>query len=315
MGFGFFVCFTDIFAGTARACPLDAPHDCMGLTPEEIDMIVEKVINNNIVSAFDEAGKEVVAMGRGLGFGVKPGMKVNEDKVEKIFRIPGQSLADQFKDLLANMPLEQVKVSNDIISYAKNRIKLRLNPSIYVTLTDHINFAIARYEEHIKLENALLLEIRKFYPEEFGIGKYAVELIRKRLGADLPEDEAGFIALHFVNAEYGTDIKDALHFPDLLKGVLEIVVRELGVELDEGTLHYERFITHMKFLLQRIYRKELLPNEEDELAEMMRVKYPREYACSKKIAEYIEKTADCRLSGEEVMYLAIHIRRVTMAEE
>ena len=282
---------------------------------EEIDMIIEKVINNNIVSALDETGKEVVAMGRGLGFGVKPGMKVDDGKVEKIFRIPGQSLAEQFKDLLANMPLEHVKVSNDIISYAKNRIKLRLNPSIYVTLTDHINFAIARYTDHISLENALLWEIRKFYPDEFGIGKYALQLIKKRLGADLPEDEAGFIALHFVNAEYGTDIKDALHFPDQLKGILDIVTSELGVELDEGTLHYERFITHVKFLLQRIYRKELLPNEEDELAEMMRVKYPREYACSRKIAEYIEKTADCRLSGEEVMYLAIHIRRVTMAEE
>ena len=118
-----------------------------------------------------------------------------------------------------------------------------------------------------------------------------------------------------MNAEYGTDIKDALHFPDQLKGILDIVTSELGVELDEGTLHYERFITHVKFLLQRIYRKELLPNEEDELAEMMKEKYPREYACSRKIAEYIEKTADCRLSGEEVMYLTIHIRRVTMAEE
>ena len=278
-------------------------------------MIVEKVINNNIISAIDDAGKEVVAMGRGLGFGARPGMKVDGKKVEKIFRITGQSLAEQFKDLLANMPLEQVKVSDDIISYAKARIKLKLNPSIYVTLTDHINFAMARYKEHIKLENALLWEIRKFYPEEFGIGKYALELIRKRLGADLPEDEAGFIALHFVNAEYGTDIRDALHFPDLLKGIMEIAVRELGVELDEGTLHYERFITHVKFLLQRIYRKELLPGEEDELSEMMREKYPREYACSLKIAEYIEKTADCRLSGEEVMYLAIHIRRVTMAEE
>ena len=123
-------------------------------------MIIEKVINNNIVSALDETGKEVVAMGRGLGFGVKPGMKVDDGKVEKIFRIPGQSLAEQFKDLLANMPLEHVKVSNDIISYAKNRIKLRLNPSIYVTLTDHINFAIARYTDHICLENALLWEIR-----------------------------------------------------------------------------------------------------------------------------------------------------------
>lgn len=118
-----------------------------------------------------------------------------------------------------------------------------------------------------------------------------------------------------MNAEYGTDISDAVHFPNQMKDILDIVTNELGIELDEGTLHYERFITHVKFLLQRVYRKELLENEEEELADMMSRKYPKEFECSRKIAEYIEKTVNCRLSGEEVMYLAIHIRRVTMAEE
>ena len=32
-------------------------------------MTIEKVINNNIVSAFDEIGREVVVMGCGIGFG------------------------------------------------------------------------------------------------------------------------------------------------------------------------------------------------------------------------------------------------------
>ena len=184
-----------------------------------------------------------------------------------------------------------------------------------MTLTDHINFAIDRYKKGINLENALLWEIKRFYPQEYELGEYSIRLIRDRLHVDLPEDEAGFIALHFVNAEYGTDIRDALHFPNQMKDILAIVTEELGIELDEGTLHYERFITHVKFLLQRVYRKELLPNEENELAEMMKVKYPKEYACSEKIAEYIEKTANCKLSGEEIMYLSIHIRRVAMAEE
>ena len=118
-----------------------------------------------------------------------------------------------------------------------------------------------------------------------------------------------------MNAEYGTDIQDAVRFPNQMRDILHIVEEDLGIVLDEKSLHYERFITHMKFLLQRIYRKELLPNEEEELAQMMQEKYPKEYACSRKIAEYIEKAANCRLSGEEVMYLAIHIRRVTMAEK
>ena len=278
-------------------------------------MTVEKVINNNIVSAYDETGREVVVMGRGIGFGVRAGAVIDNSKIEKVFRIESQGVAEQFKELLANMPLEHAQISNDIISYAKSTLKLKLNQSIYVTLTDHINFAIERYQKGINLENALLWEIKRFYPQEYGLGRYAIDLIRERLHVSLPEDEAGFIALHFVNAEYGTDIRDALHFPNQMKDILDIVTRGLGIRLDEGSLHYERFITHVKFLLQRVYRKELLPDEESELAEMMKKKYPKEYACSEKIADYIEEAAGCRLSAEEIMYLSIHIRRIAMAEE
>lgn len=69
-------------------------------------MTIEKVINNNIVSAFDEIGREVVVMGRGIGFGNRPGAKIPEDKIEKIFRIESGSVADQFKELLVGVPLE-----------------------------------------------------------------------------------------------------------------------------------------------------------------------------------------------------------------
>ena len=278
-------------------------------------MVIDKIINNNIVSAFDDTGKEVVVMGRGIGFGKKSGFEIQEEQIEKVFRIKSQTLADQFKELLANMPLEHARISNDIISYAESELKLRLNQSIYVTLTDHINFAIERLKMNIRLENALLWEIKRFYPQEFRLGQYAVELIEKRLGVALPEDEAGFIALHFVNAEYGTDIRDALNFPNLMQAILQIVKEELQIEFDEDSLHYERFVTHVKFLLQRIYRKELLPDAEEELAAMVQRKYKKEYFCSKKIAEYIEKETGSKISGEEMMYLAIHIRRITVEEE
>lgn len=277
-------------------------------------MVIEKIINNNIVSAFDSTGKEVVIMGRGIGFGTKPGREVAESKIEKVFRMKSQSLADQFKELLADMPLEHAQLSNDIISYAKSKLKLKLNQSIYVTLTDHINFAIERYSQGIEPKNALLWEIKRFYQQEYQLGKYATDLIWERLHIALQEDEAGFIALHFVNAEYGTDIRDALNFPNLMKDILDIVKSELEIEFDEGSLHYERFVTHVKFLLQRVYRKELLPNEEKELAEMMQEKYPKEYTCSRKVAKYIEDSTNTKISGEEIMYLSIHIRRVTMVE-
>ena len=274
-------------------------------------IIIEKVINNNIISAYEKSGAEVIVMGRGIGFKKKQGEVVPTDQISKIFRIKSRTLAEQFKELLANMPLERVRISDEIISHAKDHLKLKLNQSIYVTLTDHINFAIERVSQGIEPQNALLWEIKRFYPQEFQLGIYALELIQDRLDILLPEDEAGFIALHFVNAEYGTDIRDAVKFPDQMQAIVDIVEHDLGILLDESSLHYERFVTHIKFLIQRIYRKELLSSEDRELSLMMQRKYPREYECSVKVAEYIMQATGSRLSEEEIMYLSVHIRRVS----
>lgn len=275
------------------------------------NIIIEKVINNNIISAYEKSGAEVIVMGRGIGFKKKQGEMVPADQISKIFRIKSRTLTEQFKELLANMPLERVRISDEIISHAKDHLKLKLNQSIYVTLTDHINFAIERVSQGIEPQNALLWEIKRFYPQEFQLGIYALELIHDRLGILLPEDEAGFIALHFVNAEYGTDIRDAVKFPDQMQAIVDIVERDLGILLDESSLHYERFMTHIKFLIQRIYRKELLSSEDRELSLLMQRKYPREYQCSLKVAEYIMQATGSRLSEEEIMYLSVHIRRVS----
>lgn len=275
------------------------------------NIIIEKVINNNIISAYEKSGAEVIVMGRGIGFKKKQGEMVPADQISKIFRIKSRTLAEQFKELLANMPLERVRISDEIISHAKDHLKLKLNQSIYVTLTDHINFAIERVSQGIEPQNALLWEIKRFYPQEFQLGIYALELIQDRLDILLPEDEAGFIALHFVNAEYGTDIRDAVKFPDQMQAIVDIVERDLGILLDESSLRYERFMTHIKFLIQRIYRKELLSSEDRELSLLMQRKYPREYQCSLKVAEYIMQATGSRLSEEEIMYLSVHIRRVS----
>ena len=275
------------------------------------NIIIEKVINNNIISAYEKSGAEVIVMGRGIGFKKKQGEMVPADQISKIFRIKSRTLSEQFKELLANMPLERVRISDEIISHAKDHLKLKLNQSIYVTLTDHINFAIERVSQGIEPQNALLWEIKRFYPQEFQLGIYALELSQDRLDILLPEDEAGFIALHFVNAEYGTDIRDAVKFPDQMQAIVDIVERDLGILLDESSLHYERFMTHIKFLIQRIYRKERLSSEDRELSLLMQRKYPREYQCSVKVAEYIMQATGSRLSEEEIMYLSVHIRRVS----
>ena len=276
-------------------------------------MVIQKVINNNVISAYDVNQQEIVIMGKGIGFKAHTGELIDESKIEKVFRIENENLSRQFQELLENIPLEHMQLTSDIISYAIKNLNVQLNQNIYITLTDHINFAIQRQSQGIQLKNALLWETKRFYHQEYLMGKYAVDLLNEKLGTEFTEDEAGFIALHFVNAEYNTTINDTFEMTNMIQKILELVRLEMGIEFDEESLHYERFITHLKFLVQRLYRHELLKDEEIEFARMMENKYPKEYECSKHIAEYIEKEYGSKIASEEIMFLAIHIKRVCMA--
>ena len=275
-------------------------------------MKIDKIINNNIVSAIEADGKEVVIMGRGLGFGMKPGKEIPEGKIEKVFRLDSQNSTDKFKELLANLPLEHIQASTEIINYAKSVLNRRLNHSIYITLTDHINFAIERFKERMVFTNPLLNEIKTFYKEEYLVGEYAVALIERRIGIKLPVDEAGFIALHIVNAEYNTVMRDTIDITNLIQNVVKIVKEYFSMDLDETSLNYQRFVTHLRFLAQRIIGGEMLNSENPEFNQLISQMYPEEYACSLKLKDYIQVTYHHDVTEEETAYLAVHIKRIRM---
>ena len=50
-------------------------------------MIIEGIINNNVVSSKEDDGREVVVMGRGIGFGRKKGDALPQEGIEKIFTV------------------------------------------------------------------------------------------------------------------------------------------------------------------------------------------------------------------------------------
>ncbi|MBO3445138.1 BglG family transcription antiterminator LicT [Clostridium sp. CCUG 7971] len=275
-------------------------------------MKITKVINNNVVCAYNANNKEVVIMGKGIGFKAVEGEEIDKRKVEKIFTMDSQSTIDKFKQLIEKLPLEHFKVSHEIISYTRRTLGKRLNQNIYITLTDHINFAVQRFENGMQFSNPLLWEVKQFYKSEFLIGEYAVRLIKKRLGISMTEDEAANIALHIVNAEYNTDMKDALKITTLISDILKIVKDFYIIELDEESLHYSRFITHLKFLSQRIFADELLKENDDVFTDIIISRYPKEYECSLKIKNYIKDKYKKNVSGEELAYLTVHIKRVSM---
>ncbi len=273
-------------------------------------MKIAKIINNNVVSTCDEEGREVIVMGRGVGFKAKEGSTIDEDKIEKVFRLDSQNTMDKFKELLVNLPMEHVQISAEIISYAKEVLNRPINPNVYITLTDHINFALERFKQKMMFSNPLIREVRSFYHAEYLIGEYAIAMIDRDLGIKLPVDEAASIALHIVNAEYDAPMGDTIKITNLIQQVSEVVEEYFNIKLDEQSLSYERFITHLRFLAQRVFTGEHMELDNLEFQKVIDRLYPEEYACSQKVQALIKLQYGHQVTEEEVAYLALHIKRI-----
>lgn len=272
-------------------------------------MKVRKVINNNVVSALDDKDREIIVLGKGIGFQKTGGDEIEEKRIEKIFQL-STAANSKFEELVAEIPYEYIKYTDEIVKEATKALGKKLSRNIYITLTDHLHFAIERYRKNILFQNALLWEIKKFYSREFEVGLYAVSLIKEKEGIELSVDEAAFIALHIVNAEMDGDMAYTANAPKMLMDMLNIVKYTFRVTLDEDSLSYERFVTHLKFFIQRAINHSYYPEEESELYNLYRKKCPKAYNCAKKIRKYMEKETGNPVTDEEIMYLTVHISRI-----
>lgn len=272
-------------------------------------MEIERIINNNIVTSTQNSN-EVVIMGKGVGFNQKVGNKIDEKKIEKVFSLENGVTTNRFGSLLTDISVEEIKTIDEIISYAKLSLAKKISDSIYISLTDHIHFAIERFNKGIEFKNPLDWEVRHFYNHEYLIGKEALQIISKRLKVDLPIDEAVTIALHIVNAEMDSTMDSTMGMTKLIKQILSIIQYSFNAEFTETSLSYERMLTHLKFFVQRITMNRPLPDDNIELFSLIRHSYPKEYECALKINNYVLEETGYKLTTAELAYLTIHINRV-----
>lgn len=270
------------------------------------------MINNNLVRSRDESGREILVMGCGLGYKKSVDDEIEMEKIEKIYTMKDRAGYQQLEEILSKVPLECIQITNEIVEYAKISLGRRLSDSIYLTLCDHISFALERTRNGIRIRNALLMEIRRFYYHEYEIGLEALRLIRKHTGIELPEDEAGFIAFHLVNADMdGIGIGQTQEMMKMIQNIINIVKYHYNIELNENSIHYERFVTHLKFFLKRVFSGQELDDGDLHFFLMIRSQYKKAYACVLKVYDYIQKEYHLTLTNDEMMYLTVHIHRVT----
>lgn len=273
-------------------------------------MIINKVLNNNVVTIISENSEEAVVMGRGIAFKKKKGDEIDESKIEKIFVLENKSINEKLLTLVNDIPAKYLEVAENIIKYAENKLGTKLNENIYLTLTDHISFAISRAEKNLEIKNAMLWDIKRLHKVEFEIGIHALKIIEENLNFELPEDEAASIAMHILNGELDQEMPEIVDMIKLIEEILKVVKYHFNIEFDEESINYYRFITHLKFFTQRLSSGRYYEDNDNDLFDMIKLKYPNSYECVKRIEGFIKQKYCTQLTKEEMLYLIIHTARV-----
>ena len=280
-------------------------------------MRIKKVINNNILCIVDGKGNEMIVTGKGLGFKRKVGERVDPALFEKTYHMEDKGEQRKLRELCEQIPLEHLRLTQDLIEYIKTQITTPLNESLLITLADHISFAIKRREEGIEFTNPLQGAIMSYYPTEYHLGQHCLRVIREETRVDLNPSEAAFITLHIVNAELNTSMSVMYDITKLIEGALEVVEYFYRKSFDRESLDFNRFVVHLRYFAQRLFQA--APRQEEEydadFQEMIIRSCRQHYKCAQCIGEYIEKAYQKEVSPEELIYLTIHLKRINLGKK
>lgn len=274
-------------------------------------MIIRKVFNNNACMAEDKNNNEIILMGKGIAFQKKPGDAVDVEKIQKRFIFDTTELNQKFTQLFDEVPVKYLELTSSIVDMVQDNMNIELDPNIYIALTDHISYAVNRYKRNEKIKNVLLWEIKKFYPKEFKLALKALDMIQYETKVELEEDEAGYIAMHFVNAQHdGEEMNQTIAVTKIVEDILQIIEYHYQFKLDENSMNYMRFVTHIRYFARRLFSNDIAQSQDEMLFEQIKERYPESFKCTLKVKRYIEEFYHISITREEMVYFMLHINRV-----
>ena len=170
-------------------------------------LIVDKIVNNNIVIAKDFRGREVVAIGKGVGFRKRKNEAVHRSEIMKTYVLLDK-VDSGVLTLFEEIQFEVIETSQKIIDYAQEKLNVKFNVNLLMSLSDHINFALIQYRQGNHVPKLVNEEVKRFYKEEYHIGEIAVQMINERFQILFPKDEATAIAFHLITFPYPLKVPD-----------------------------------------------------------------------------------------------------------
>ncbi|WMJ81775.1 PRD domain-containing protein [Clostridium sp. MB40-C1] len=267
---------------------------------------VIKVFNNNVLLVHQN-GEEKILFSKGIGFGKHQGdMLPSDTKADKVFTMQNQNNFNSFKNLISSVDSNIIGLCEEVISMISDELKEPLNEKIHVSLTDHISYTIKRLMENNIIENPFLVETETLYKREFSIAKKAVMMLEERLNIMIPDEEVGFITLHIHSARNEGKLSNTIKYAFLSNTIIEFLEDELNIEIDKQSLDYARFLTHIRFAIERILNNNPIKND---LIDAIKKQYKVSYNLAERVSEIIENELFLNVVEDETAYIAIHIEK------
>ncbi|MCE5285526.1 MAG: PRD domain-containing protein [Pelosinus sp.] len=276
------------------------------------DYRVIKAFNNSVVLALEE-NKERILIAKGIGFGKKTGDIIKHDTpFEKVFTIDDAENSGRFRQLLKQVSDDIFILCENIIHMVSSELGEELDEKIHINLVDHIAFMIKRVSNGDEIVNPFQIEVAILYKREFELAEKAVAILEDSTKLQIPDGEIGFIAMHIHSARNNGKLSQTIKSAFLSNSIIELIEENTNTEIDRQSLDYARFITHVRFTVERLMSNAPIKNE---LLDAIKEKYRDSYALAEKIGQIIaSELAIKAVPEDELGYLAIHIEKLRNRE-
>ncbi|SDZ67541.1 transcriptional antiterminator [Evansella caseinilytica] len=268
---------------------------------------VDKAFNNNVIVARSESGEEVIFIGKGIGFGKKPGDVLSEQKYEKVFILADQEEQEKYIKLLAREKQETLLIIHEAIEKIREWMGVELHERIHFALAQHLVLALERSRNGTEIHNPFLTETKWLYHETYRISQQVVAFLYEKTTVQLPEAETGFITLHIQSA-IGREFLSKKESGDLIDRCVSYAEEKAGVSFNKEGVHFQRFVQHLHEMIERSMTNEY-PIEK-KMIHLLKEENSLCYNISRNIVRMIEKSIQQSISGVEIVFLSIHLQRI-----
>ena len=272
--------------------------------------IVIKALNNNMV-LIKEQGVEKILLAKGIGFNKKFGDILEDNlEVDKVFSIEDKKNQENLKEVYNRVDGEFVAICEEALAEISEELGEELNETIHIGLIDHLAIAMKRLKNKEQINNPFIVEIETLYSVEFEMAKKIENKLQDKYEIDFPEGEIGFITLHIHSARNGKMLSNSIKYSYLSNKIIIYIEEKFNSKIDKRSLDYARFLSHVRFTIERVLTDTVLKND---LTEIIKKSYPISYEIAEGASKIIEETLDKKVCDDEVAYIAMHVERFRVA--